>query len=206
MSTVRSSPTGSEGAGARTTSSVDSEPLSEPIARCHFVDCDAPVAPRSNLCVTHTAQARAWLDGLVQEGKKYERELLATTTKADLLRGGGDGAPRRRARRTLPSEWGSNEGLVPPPPAWHARAVCLGVDPVVFFPEIESARAVTEAKAICARCPVRTDCLADALEPVPLGLPDHRNLELLGVWGGLTTVERRALRTTRRTKTSETAA
>ncbi|MFD6534607.1 WhiB family transcriptional regulator [Streptomyces sp. NPDC060184] len=43
--------------------------------------------------------------------------------------------------------------------------------------------AQNEAKAVCAGCPVRIDCLAHAL--------DHR--EEYGVWGAMTGRERRAL-------------
>ncbi|KUN15878.1 transcription factor WhiB [Streptomyces corchorusii] len=43
--------------------------------------------------------------------------------------------------------------------------------------------AQNEAKAVCAACPVRLDCLAYAL--------DHR--EEYGVWGAMTERERRAL-------------
>jgi WhiB family redox-sensing transcriptional regulator len=39
------------------------------------------------------------------------------------------------------------------------------------------------AKAICLACPVRTECLADALD----------NRIEFGVWGGMTERERRAL-------------
>lgn len=40
-----------------------------------------------------------------------------------------------------------------------------------------------KAKAVCAGCPVRTECLAEALD----------NRVEWGVWGGLTERERRAL-------------
>jgi WhiB family redox-sensing transcriptional regulator len=52
----------------------------------------------------------------------------------------------------------------------------------VFFPE-PGANA-TPARRICATCPVRTDCLRDALE--------HRDIAF-GVRGGLTPTQRRAL-------------
>jgi WhiB family redox-sensing transcriptional regulator len=42
---------------------------------------------------------------------------------------------------------------------------------------------IAEAKAVCRRCPVRPDCLTDALERIPNGIA-----------GGLTEDERRALR------------
>jgi WhiB family redox-sensing transcriptional regulator len=67
------------------------------------------------------------------------------------------------------------------------EAVCRGAaDPELFFPVSEvgpGTRQVNEAKAVCARCPVRPDCLAFALEQ-----------DLDGVWGGTTEEERRAMR------------
>jgi WhiB family transcriptional regulator, redox-sensing transcriptional regulator len=69
---------------------------------------------------------------------------------------------------------------------WQADAACRDEDPELFFPISEvgpGARQVAEAKAVCARCPVRDRCLDYA---VANGL-DH------GVFGGLTDRERRAL-------------
>jgi len=65
------------------------------------------------------------------------------------------------------------------PPAWMAAAVCAGVDPEVFFPE--DADSTREAKAVCARCPVRAACVAYALATG----------ERFGIWGGLNEAERR---------------
>jgi WhiB family redox-sensing transcriptional regulator len=66
---------------------------------------------------------------------------------------------------------------------WWQDAECLHYSGIVdFFPARgESAR---EAKAVCGRCPVRTDCLEYALQWEPL----------CGVWGGLSERERRQLR------------
>lgn len=61
---------------------------------------------------------------------------------------------------------------------WFDEAACRGVDTDVFFP-VSDAQA-DKAKAICATCPVREQCLEYALEVRP---PE-------GVWGGLTSVER----------------
>ncbi|MBI1759566.1 MAG: WhiB family transcriptional regulator [Actinobacteria bacterium] len=63
---------------------------------------------------------------------------------------------------------------------WVARAACQGGDPDALF--VQGA-AQNRAKLVCMGCPVRTECLADAL--------DHR-VEF-GVWGGMTERERRAL-------------
>ncbi|ANN16286.1 transcriptional regulator [Amycolatopsis orientalis] len=64
------------------------------------------------------------------------------------------------------------------------EAACRGEDPELFFPVTETgpgARQVARAKAVCARCPVTSACLAFALDN---GLAH-------GVFGGLTDSERR---------------
>lgn len=73
--------------------------------------------------------------------------------------------------RTFRSMWHSD---------WTVRAACRSADPDELF--VQGA-AQNRAKAVCSGCPVRTECLADAL--------DHR-VEF-GVWGGMTERERRAL-------------
>ncbi len=63
---------------------------------------------------------------------------------------------------------------------WADRAACRGVDPdLLFVAGAEQHR----AKRICDDCPVRLDCLVEAL--------DHR-IEY-GIWGGLTERQRRLL-------------
>jgi WhiB family transcriptional regulator, redox-sensing transcriptional regulator len=74
-------------------------------------------------------------------------------------------------------------------PSWQQRAACRGEDASFFFApsyfERRSEKVAREAvaKAICARCPVREECLAFALE-----VRDPH-----GVWGGLNEMERRTL-------------
>lgn len=63
---------------------------------------------------------------------------------------------------------------------WRCRAACRDGDPDRLFVRGAAQR---EAKLVCFGCPVRTECLAEAL--------DHR-IEF-GVWGGMTERERRAL-------------
>ena len=63
---------------------------------------------------------------------------------------------------------------------WTARAACRDSDPDALF--VQGA-AQNRAKAVCFGCPVRAECLADALD----------NGVEFGVWGGLTERERRAL-------------
>lgn len=63
---------------------------------------------------------------------------------------------------------------------WEERAACRATDPDELF--IEGA-GQNRAKAVCSGCPVRTECLASALD----GRIEH------GIWGGMTERERRAL-------------
>lgn len=64
---------------------------------------------------------------------------------------------------------------------WRERALCAETDPEAFFPE--KGGNATAAKAICIRCDVREQCLAEALER------DER----FGIWGGLSRRERREI-------------
>ena len=72
---------------------------------------------------------------------------------------------------------------------WQWRAACRGEGTGTFFPpnnaEAKHERIAREqrAKASCAMCPVRIECLEYSLM-VP---------ELYGIWGGLNELERRAL-------------
>jgi len=65
---------------------------------------------------------------------------------------------------------------------WMRAGLCAQTDPEVFYPAVgENA---TDAKTVCAACPVRAECLAYALEQG----------ERHGVWGGYSERDRRALR------------
>jgi WhiB family redox-sensing transcriptional regulator len=69
---------------------------------------------------------------------------------------------------------------------WWSLGACLSADPDLFFPITESGparRQVTAAKAVCAGCQVREQCLSYALAAGPI----------YGVWGGTSEEERRAL-------------
>ncbi|MBM7172286.1 WhiB family transcriptional regulator [Streptomyces sp. G44] len=70
---------------------------------------------------------------------------------------------------------------------WSQRAACVDEDPDLFFPVGTTGLALRDlaaAKRVCARCPVRGECLAWALETG----------QAAGVWGGTDEVERAALR------------
>lgn len=72
-------------------------------------------------------------------------------------------------------------GLAPDYQPWMDQAVCAQTDPDRFFPEKnESAE---PAKRVCRTCPVAGECLEFALA----------NREPFGVWGSLSTTERKKL-------------
>lgn len=61
---------------------------------------------------------------------------------------------------------------------WRAQAACLGADPALFFPE--RGESPDAALAICARCPVRRECLEA-----------HQD-QVSGIFGGTSGRTRRA--------------
>ena len=72
---------------------------------------------------------------------------------------------------------------------WQYRGACRGEDSNLFFApnyferKEEKDRREARAKAICARCSVRVECLEYAL----------RTREPHGIWGGLNEAERKIL-------------
>jgi WhiB family redox-sensing transcriptional regulator len=72
---------------------------------------------------------------------------------------------------------------------WRQLAACRGRDPRVFFPARYDLFAREVAKAVCARCPVRAQCLNAALSAP---------FDVVGVWGGTTESERARLPASRR--------
>ncbi|MGL4174323.1 MAG: WhiB family transcriptional regulator [Actinomycetota bacterium] len=63
---------------------------------------------------------------------------------------------------------------------WVTHGACTRTDPDELFVQGADQHRV---KSVCLGCPVRTECLADALD----------NRTEYGVWGGMTERERRAL-------------
>jgi WhiB family redox-sensing transcriptional regulator len=68
--------------------------------------------------------------------------------------------------------------------SWAQSAECAKPGKPLMFPHEGDADGVKLARDVCNVCPVRQQCLDEALA---------RN-ESFGIWGGLTTDERRALR------------
>jgi WhiB family transcriptional regulator, redox-sensing transcriptional regulator len=97
---------------------------------------------------------------------------------------------------------GGSARLLPPNGHWRSSAACRFSDPDLFFPISSSGKStaeVTAAKAICAVCPVRRQCLAFAM----------RTHQVHGVWGGTSEGERRrlmsAVKAAERSQTRQTA-
>lgn len=63
-------------------------------------------------------------------------------------------------------------------------ALCVGMDPEVFFPFPGDLRGIEAAKVVCRDCPVRAQCLEFAYL--------HGDVEPGHVYGGLTGEERDA--------------
>jgi WhiB family redox-sensing transcriptional regulator len=106
----------------------------------------------------------------------------------------GASAAMSTVTSTTESRWSA-----PPPMRWRDRAACLEEDPELFFPigaKEPAMLQVEEAKQVCARCPVDSECLSWALA----------NREEYGVWGGLSEDERRSLRPAGRRRRSGLAA
>lgn len=69
---------------------------------------------------------------------------------------------------------------------WTVLALCAQTDPELWFPERGHFEQSQVAKAVCGRCPVRGQCLAEAMTR-RLWSDDS------GIWGGLSPRERREL-------------
>lgn len=72
------------------------------------------------------------------------------------------------------------EALYEPPGPWRSEASCRTTDPDLFHPHKGENEVVAAAKAVCATCPSIQPCAIFALSAP----------SLMGVWGGLSEVER----------------
>ncbi|MGH8899929.1 MAG: WhiB family transcriptional regulator [Egibacteraceae bacterium] len=82
-----------------------------------------------------------------------------------------------------------------PGQAWRDRAACLGQDTERFYPAGTTGVALdltAQAKAVCAGCDVRSQCLDYAMG----------TNQGAGIWGGMTEDERRASRRSRQWRRS----
>ncbi|MEV5953758.1 WhiB family transcriptional regulator [Streptomyces sp. NPDC051987] len=75
--------------------------------------------------------------------------------------------------------------------SWAQYAACRGLDLEEFFTEARTG--MRQAKRVCAVCPVRRSCLAEALQA-------EDGSARYGIFGGLTAAERTALMKRKRRK------
>lgn len=84
-------------------------------------------------------------------------------------------------------------------PDWRDRAACLGLDTNMFFPAVGDGATVRYALSVCngtdtdPGCPVREQCLTFIL-----GFDQDQ--DVAGIFGGLTSAERKKIRKQRRTE------
>jgi WhiB family transcriptional regulator, redox-sensing transcriptional regulator len=112
---------------------------------------------------------------IYQQELKRERRIAATTPVAP------PPPPPKPDTLSLPGTY-----YVEGDTSWIERGRCQTerVPTYIFFPERGERDAVDQAKAICADCPVKDDCLAYAL----------RTNQPYGIWGGKSGKERRTMR------------
>lgn len=65
---------------------------------------------------------------------------------------------------------------------WLKKALCAEIDPELFFPEVGGNS--RNARRMCSRCEVKTECLNEAL----------KDSTLMGIWGGTNQKERKLIR------------
>lgn len=72
--------------------------------------------------------------------------------------------------------------VLDPTPGWYAEALCKGHTNLFYSEEAgrPSKERLAVPLAVCGGCPVKKDCLADALQ----------RREPYGIWGGVTSAER----------------
>lgn len=78
------------------------------------------------------------------------------------------------------TEWESGSGFRIQRPAWQKKRACADESTSTFYPAPGDTHLLRKAKAICATCTVRRECLDYALE----------NSERFGIWGGKSARER----------------
>src|SRR5215467_2444061 len=124
-----------------------------------------------------TARHSAWRGGECGAGgREAADEMAANGSNSPTSRSDCDcEMPRTRGEDRRGD--GGQMGMIAD---WPSMAACRSGDPDALF--VQGAEQ-NVAKRICRSCPVRYECLADALD----------NRIEFGVWGGMTERERRAL-------------
>ena len=70
---------------------------------------------------------------------------------------------------------------------WRQRAACVGAPITLFFPTLNRPSDLSQAKALCGRCPVIEDC-REEWQSMPGPMRNH------GVWWGTSDGDRRGRR------------
>src|SRR5213592_788757 len=110
--------------------------------------------------ITLVSIRQDWEHGLVRECVHNRTRHHPRATRTDELQHRCSGTDLPGSIRQLLREMGSAMD-------WRHRAVCLDEDPELFFPIGNTGPAIMqieEAKAVCRRCPVISECLSWALE------------------------------------------
>ena len=81
-------------------------------------------------------------------------------------------------------------------PEWMDRALCAQVDPALFFPgkKGDGSNTTAQAKKVCKSCDVQPECLESTLDyEAAVTNGGHSSGAFIGVYGGLSPVERRKI-------------
>lgn len=139
---------------------------------------------------THCLRGHEWSEENTYHHPSGDRICRACRReRAALTRRVADEAAERAVRaaaRAKPRTSAAKKAAAQSAPVtWTATAACRDADPELFFPTPENTVTAREARVICKKCPVREECLAEALRV---------KADAHGVWAGLTRDERRSLR------------
>lgn len=141
--------------------------------------------PPKKAALPPAAQLLDMMEGGISRAELAAKFGVAETTITVRISDSGIREQRERERQRLELR----ARLADPwrPPEWMDQAECRNtLDPDAFFPE--NGPAPDWALEMCARCPVRAECLEYA----------HQNLEQHGLWGGLGARRRAIIRTRQR--------
>lgn len=144
-------------------------------ARTHKCANGCNVQPYSrNLC------RKCWLEFKVEEGPKCVSFACTSAIHKD-------GLCKKHWEKGRPPNKEASPPIFTFPTLdlrpWMKEAACKDVaDPDIFFPEQGQWKKGIAAKAICAGCPVKKDCLDYAIE--------YEQGDRYGIWGGMNTKER----------------
>ena len=116
--------------------------------------------------------------------------------QTEVERGAGQRADRvRRVAIPPPLDSSTVLRIGPMPGPWQRRAACRSLPPELFFPNVNAPGCeedVERALAVCQGCEVRPACLEFAIVT-----------NQVGIWGGHTEEQRRAIKRARRRRRAQ---